>query len=49
MRVLTNRNSNGRLHTKRIAWGAQLKAAGLRGLEGEEGVLAMALNTQLKS
>ncbi len=49
LRALTNRNSSGRLHRKRMVWGAQLKAAGLRGLGGEEGVLAMALNTHFKS
>ena len=30
--------------TKRIVWASQLKAAGLKGIGGEDGIMAMALN-----
>ena len=36
--------SNANLSVRSIAWGAQLKAAGIRGTGGEEGFLSMALN-----
>ena len=42
-------NINGCLGTKRIVWAAQLKAAGLRGMGGEEAILSMALNHHFKS
>ena len=49
LNLFHHRNTNGKLHTKRIAWGAHLRSAGLRGLGGEEGILAMALNMHFRS
>ena len=45
LQTLKRRNLNERLSTKSLVWATQLKSVGLRGLGGEEGVLAMALNT----
>jgi hypothetical protein len=41
---LRRQNVSHSLGTKRIAWGAQLKSAGLKGTGGEDGIMAMALN-----
>jgi hypothetical protein len=48
LNLFRHRNTNGGLHTKRIAWGAHLRSAGLRGLGGEDGILAMALNMHFR-
>ena len=46
---LRRQNVSHSLGTKRIAWGTQLKAAGLRGTGGEDGIMAMALNIHFDS
>lgn len=49
LQTLRRQNVTCQLSTKRIAWATQLKAAGLRGLGGEEGILSMALNVHFNS
>jgi hypothetical protein len=41
-------NNNGKLSVKHIVWAAQLRALGLRGTGGEDGILTMALNHHFK-
>ena len=44
LQYIRSKHDRGGLSTKRIAWSAQVKAAGLRGIGGEDGIMAMALN-----
>ena len=44
LQILKRRDINDRRATKAIVWGTQLKAIGLKGMGGEEGLLSMALN-----
>ena len=41
-------NNNGKLSVKQIVWATQVRALGLRGMGGEEGILTMALNHHFK-
>ena len=45
LQYVRSRNNRGGVSTKRIAWAAQLKAAGIKGSGGEDGIMSMALNT----
>ena len=42
-------NINGKLSIRHIVWSTQLRATGLSGCTGEEGVMALALNTYFQS
>ena len=41
-------NTNGQLSVKNIVWPTQVRALGLRGMGGEDGILTMALNHHFK-
>ena len=41
-------NINGKLEMKHIVWSSQLRATGLTGFGGEEGIMAYALNTHFQ-
>jgi hypothetical protein len=45
---ITKFNHNRQLRVQHIVWAAQLRALGLRGMGGEEGILSMALNYHFK-
>lgn len=44
LQTLKRRNMNEKLSIQSLVWAAQLKAIGLKGMGGEEGILSMALN-----
>ena len=48
LEYIRTRHNRGGVGTKRIAWTGQLKAAGLKGTGGEDGIMAMALNFHFK-
>ena len=46
--VTRRHNTNGGMSVKRLVWSAQLRAHGLNGFGGEEGIMAYALNTHFQ-
>ena len=48
LQYIRSRHNRGGVGTKRIAWTSQLKAAGLKGTGGEDGIMAMGLNFHFK-
>ena len=44
LQYIVRRRNRGGVSTKRIAWSSQLKASGLKGIGGENGIMTMALN-----
>ena len=46
--VTRRHNINGTLSMKNLVWSSQLRAFGLKGFGGEDGIMAYALNTQFQ-
>ena len=46
--VTRRRNINGALSTKHLVWSSKLRAFGLKGFGGEDGIMAYALNTHFQ-
>ena len=46
--VTRRRNINGILSMKHIVWSSKLRAIGLKGLGGEDGIMAYGLNTHFQ-
>ena len=49
LEVTRRHNTNGVMDMKHLVWSAQLRAHGLKGFGGEEGLMAYALNTHFQS
>ena len=47
MQAVKRRNLNQNMSTNKLVWATHLKAIGLQGMGGEEGILSMALNTHV--
>ena len=48
LQYIRSRHNRGGMSTTRVALASQLKAAGLKGIGGEDGIMAMALNAHFQ-